>query len=143
MIIPAHKLTMTKTGLGLIAEEPIKKGDTVWKHSSQHELRFPIKLFLAMQKYGYLDGPDIVLDLDESKFWNHSCSPNVINSGNDCIAKRDIKPGEELTWDYGESSVSSFICECGSKDCKGKIESSLPQLVRPWMLQTISEKCQT
>ena len=133
MILPEHRLTMTKTGMGLIAEEPIKKGDTVWKHSCQHEFRLPQKVFLAIKQYGYLDGNDVVVDLDESKFWNHSCNPNVINSGNDCVAVRDIKPGEELTWDYGTSSLQDFDCKCGSRNCIGKVESGLPQLERPWL----------
>lgn len=132
MIISDHKITQTKTGMGLVAASPVKKGDMVWKHDYGHEFRLPMKLYLALSRYGYQDGNDVVVDLDQSKFFNHSCNPNVVNSGDDCIAARDIIPGEELTWDYGVSSLIEFKCECGSKNCRGIIPSALPQLSRPW-----------
>ena len=136
MIIPDHRIKQTRLGMGIIAEQRIKKGGLIWKHSNLHEFRLPLKLFQAMTQYGYLDGNDVVVDLDESKFFNHSCDANMINSGDDCIAVRDIKPGEELTWDYGSTSLQEFVCRCGSDKCRGMIPSimspNIPQLKRPW-----------
>jgi len=56
------------------------------------------------------------------KYVNHSCNANT-RVGNQCdIAIRDIKKGEEITSDYGkEGSFISFKCECGSKNCRGRI----------------------
>ncbi|MXW61364.1 MAG: SET domain-containing protein [Acidimicrobiaceae bacterium] len=36
------------------------------------------------------------------RFLNHSRSPNVFFDGLDLYALRDISPGEELLFDYGE-----------------------------------------
>ena len=36
------------------------------------------------------------------KYLNHSSEPNVYFDGFDLFAKRDIRAGEELTFDYGE-----------------------------------------
>jgi SET domain-containing protein len=61
---------------------------------------------------------------------NHSCNPNCyIDFKNlNLIAKRDIKKGEELSFDYHTSEYDlieqgcSFECHCGSKNCIGKIK---------------------
>lgn len=143
MIIPLHKITQTKTGIGLVVISPIKKGEIVWEHEYGHEFRLPTKLYLALSKYGYQDGNDVVVDLDQSRFFNHSCDANIINDGDNCVAARDIIPGEELTWDYGENSLQGFECRCGSGKCRGIIDSALPQLTRPWGYNTKSEFRQT
>ncbi len=61
---------------------------------------------------------------------NHSCEPNcysrlVAARGKDRIiifAKRDIAPGEELTYDYRfMSKDEQLICCCGSPSCRGSV----------------------
>jgi hypothetical protein len=53
---------------------------------------------------------------------NHSCDGNVgFNEVGDFVAIRDIKPGDELTYDYGlgESNPEfKMECKCGSQDCR-------------------------
>jgi uncharacterized protein len=68
---------------------------------------------------------------NEARFINHSCSPNcetVIERSRVFIdALRDIKPGEELGYDYQltwESSddpaeLALYACHCGAKRCRG------------------------
>ncbi|MDT7044142.1 SET domain-containing protein [Candidatus Nitronereus thalassa] len=53
---------------------------------------------------------------------NHSCSPNtfirIFRNLAEFYALRDIKPGEELTCDYGESHHNGTRrCTCGSQKC--------------------------
>lgn len=68
------------------------------------------------------------------RFINHSCDPNCqrekwMVNGEVCIglfAIRDIKKGEELTFDYNCSQAigtAAEKCECGSADCRGFIGS--------------------
>ncbi len=70
-------------------------------------------------------------DIDGSVLWNigryvnHSCGPNL-----ECLvveervwldALRDIKKGEELTWNYGYGleSFETRQCRCGQAQCSG------------------------
>ena len=57
------------------------------------------------------------------QFLNHSCDSNVfirIAYGRvEFYARRDIRPGEELTCDYGLSyHEGQLACHCGSPTCK-------------------------
>jgi uncharacterized protein len=60
------------------------------------------------------------------RYINHSCSPNTFmrrfRNIMEFYALRDIKSGEELTCDYGESHHSGTRpCSCGSRKCRGAI----------------------
>ncbi|GLJ25256.1 hypothetical protein SUGI_0483490 [Cryptomeria japonica] len=78
------------------------------------------------------------------RFINHSCDPNCrtekwMVNGEVCIglfAIRDIKKGEELTFDYNYVRVfgaAAKKCECSSSECKGFIggDQSTPAIVVP------------
>lgn len=57
-------------------------------------------------------------------FGNHSCDPNLWwADARTLVARRDIELDEELTSDYGTSSVGGFgmTCRCGSPLCRGVI----------------------
>jgi len=60
-----------------------------------------------------------------ARYIAHSCDPNCgIQNQFDIVAKRDIKAGEELKWDYGMSEDSDFLmkCLCGSQAlCRGEV----------------------
>lgn len=70
---------------------------------------------------------------NEARFINHSCDPNCeseIEKGRVYIfALRDIKPGEELHYDYAyersgtetEREEVQYRCRCGTKICRGSI----------------------
>ncbi len=71
---------------------------------------------------GYKDG-------NESKYINHSCTPNcdyeITNDKIFIFALRDIQPGEELTIDYYYDADSELVpCLCSSADCRGFINTS-------------------
>jgi len=57
---------------------------------------------------------------------NHSCSPNCVISGSSILARRDIKRGEELTFDYSTDvdwPGFAMKCRCGSLNCRGTIRA--------------------
>ncbi len=68
---------------------------------------------------------------NDARFINHSCEPNceaVKDKGRIYIeALRDIKPGEELTYDYHLEYAGRYQaewreryeCHCGAPSCKG------------------------
>ena len=75
---------------------------------------------------------NLIVNNDASYFHNHSCDPNcwfsAANSST-MVARRDIKPGEEITFDYGLQESAdfpwfedcAFECRCGTKRCRGRI----------------------
>jgi len=70
-----------------------------------------------------------------ARFLNHSCEPNcvqVVLGGRVFIeARRDIRPGEELTYDYAfvrtgevdEDQTGRYACRCGAARCRGSLLS--------------------
>ena len=64
---------------------------------------------------------------NESRFINHSCTPNceaVIYDEEEIWieAMRTIEPGEELTFNYGfEEPDEVYPCQCNSDNCRGWI----------------------
>ncbi|MCF7834316.1 MAG: SidA/IucD/PvdA family monooxygenase [Candidatus Pacebacteria bacterium] len=76
----------------------------------------------------------IDLHMEPSFFFvkaNHSCNPNcgikLNNSGGySLVAMKEIKKGEEITWDYAMSEWESIAlentnCKCGSSICRGAV----------------------
>jgi SET domain-containing protein len=72
-------------------------------------------------------------------FVNHSCDPNcALYFENDELvlrAIRDIRFGEELSFDYGTimfNEPTEFRCECGSSKCRGLIGNfdTLPEVLQ-------------
>ena len=136
---------------GLIAQEPIKKGERIW-HCTCGEKdisftraqlldiihKFP-KLDYFVRSFSYMIDDDIYAipltyleekNNDECAFFNHSCNSNCGFSedafGDNVVAIRDIEPGEELTYHYGIlESESSLIyglqCKCDSINCSGRL----------------------
>lgn len=63
---------------------------------------------------------------DATAFINHSCEPNLfmrVQSGHMIVfALRDLRKGEELTLDYGDSHHDGKLrCRCGAANCRGWI----------------------
>ncbi len=67
---------------------------------------------------------------------NHSCEPNCgIKDLFKIVAMRDIKNGEEITWDYEMTERNSWWkmkCKCGEKNCRKVIgnHKNMPKKVR-------------
>lgn len=77
-------------------------------------------------------GENIFWDLvDQTRWFNHSCDPNTeVQSKWDnetktlrawWVALRDIKSGEEITYDYGFVADVAEVCACGAESCRGLI----------------------
>lgn len=110
MIIKTSLKEFKGKGIGLVSEEFIKKGQIVWKYNSRIDLIFnkkdvPNKLKEFFHIYACdLGGNKLYLNIDNTRFINHSKNPNIKNMGfkKKNIAVKDIKIGEEITIDYEE-----------------------------------------
>ena len=102
-------------GIGVFADEPIKKGTVVWRFHQvvdwrltkdqiaqlSEACRLQVLRYCYREKFTGLH----VLCGDDARYLNHSWSPNCLDLEDDVgegitVAARDIAPGEELTCDY-------------------------------------------
>lgn len=88
-----------------------------------HEIRQKILSFCVGTPHGFIPPSNLDFNtLSIDWYLNHSCDGNVgINENGDFVARRDIKQGEELTYDYGlaESNPEfKMACKCESKKCR-------------------------
>lgn len=64
---------------------------------------------------------------------NHSCDPSIWFVGLDWVARRPIRQGEAITYDYTTcgNTLEPFACNCGSIECRG-IVGPMDHLA-PWV----------
>ena len=115
-------------GLGLFAEEDIKKGKFIIEYYGpeydiENDNGYGGKYLFAINSKKYIDGAP---RYNTARYVNHSCRPNSetkIQKGKIYIySKKNIKAGEEIAYDYGKEYFNDFIkpigCQCvkcGSK----------------------------
>lgn len=124
---------------GVFATGPINKGEIVCIFVGDIFTRAELeKLPMDLQCRTLQLAPDIYQlaskdpknkeAFDAAEFFNHSCEPSLFLTGNNVlIAAKDIKAGEELTYDYGTSdtkgnpdTLAGWKCNCGAEDCRGE-----------------------
>lgn len=119
----------SSAGLGLFATRPFKKGERIIEYfgrviSKEEEYTSNSKYLFEVNSKKTIDGTQRD---NFARYINHSCKPNCepnIVKGRVWIdALRAIKPGEELTYDYGEEYVNEHIkpfgCRCAK--CAAKV----------------------
>ena len=121
---------------GLCASKNIKSGtkiiEYIGKLISKKETETNPKF--DNEKDIYLFNLNSKYDLDGDYSWNtarlinHSCNPNCEVEGKGLklwiTTIKDIKKGEELSYDYGfgyDVDYKQFPCKCGSQNCVGYI----------------------
>lgn len=125
-----YKVKRSSAGLGLFAEEPIKRGTWIIEYvgkvvTGKKEVEnYPENKYLfETSKTRLIDGSTRA---NTARYINHSCKPNCeveIVSGRVFVKSiKRIERGEELNYDYGEEYVNEYIkpygCRCAS--CKSK-----------------------
>ena len=127
-------------GLGLVPTKDLKKGDLVGEYCgeviNEAEFRRRVQLYQEeVHSYFMALSQDLKIDASRrsgiTRYINHSCEPNCEsqkwNTGGEdriaIIANRDIKAGEELTFDYAARvlSLNDKPCLCGSDECRKKL----------------------
>jgi SET domain-containing protein len=116
-----YAIRRTGTGLGLFALETIPKGKRIIEYTGPL-----IANEIVDQKNGkYFFGVNTKWSIDGSprsniaRYINHSCRPNaeaIISGRRVWIwSTKNIKPGEEITYDYGEEYFEDIIKPIGCK----------------------------
>ena len=110
-------------GKGIFSTRDIHKGETILKVSGK-KISFDGRRVLDLPEAYYLQvGIDEYIHPDEPFIYsNHSCDPNSgIDRNMNLIARRFIKKGEEIFWDYSTSMLErdwTMKCTCGSPFCR-------------------------
>lgn len=116
------KVKRSVAGLGLVSLSPIAKGACVIEYTgkllSKEEEEASNSLYL------FDAGGSVTIDgsprWNTARYINHSCRPNceidIYKRRVYVMAKRAIKPGEELTYDYDKDYFNAYIkpkgCRC-------------------------------
>ena len=134
-------------GNGVFAAAPIRKGERVIEYKGRRRTHEEVENDVggdvdSGHTFLFTLNEDWVIDANfegnDARWINHSCAPNCEavmvedeadpkNSRVFIEAIRAIRPGEELTYDYGITLAERhtprlkkiWACRCGSKDCTG------------------------
>lgn len=120
-------------GSGLFATRPIRAGEIIFIFDDDKP---PVHLYELVewppQKRARFFNFANQIGRDEwcfkqgnIKFMNHCCDPNAWwTSYGTLTARRDIDPGEEVTYDYSTTDITltySMECRCGRANCRGTV----------------------
>jgi len=119
-------------GLGCFARTEISQGrriieyvgERIDKRESMRRCEANNQYIFSLNQEHDLDGD---VDWNPARFINHSCASNcdaeVDSDRIWIIANRDIRPGEEITFNYGFDleDYRDYPCRCGSASCVGYI----------------------
>lgn len=130
-------------GRGAFATRRIQKGDRIAEYTGERitwkeaDRRYDDAAMARHHTFLFALTRRTVLDAaqggNDSRFINHSCAPNceaIIEDGHIYIdAMRDIRPGDELSYDYAferdadttEEDEKLYACRCGAPTCRGSI----------------------
>jgi SET domain-containing protein len=116
----------SEIGLGLFAKADIPKGTRIIQYTGERIRKDDVEkhkgryLFTLNHKWT-IDGKSRT---NLARYANHSCRPNAETFTTIkaiwIIAKRKIKAGEEITYNYGKDYFNQFIKPAGCKCVKCK-----------------------
>jgi SET domain-containing protein len=144
-------------GQGVFANKTFVKGETVLEIDDSDPVLDRGKLTpeqgILIDVFVGIDGKEKVIWMKSpERFINHSCDPNTfvrtdMKSGvRRTLALKDIRKGDELTWDYALNIWEEWIvpvpCNCGAENCLGSIRGNfftLPREVQQRYLPLLDE----
>lgn len=143
-------------GLGLFAARDFMEGEHILHVDltglgkfSLEEIPLLVKENPELKKIlnhcDYVGHGKYVIDRSPASYMNHSCDPNCYVKCRtiairDVYALRDIKKGEELTFDVTATSTDQFDgkefwkleCKCGSENCRGIVHGDFFKMPKSW-----------
>ncbi len=115
----------SKTGLGLFAASEIPKGACIIEYvgvelNKEQEDKSRSKYLFEITARKTIDGAP---RWNTARYINHSCKPNcepnIYKRRVFIHAKRRIKPGEELAYNYGKNYFNEYLKDvCACPKCK-------------------------
>lgn len=146
-------------GKGVFALRNLKKGETITQIEGKViETEEPSRLSKCFQDHCFPLGKKgkkylYVSPQSPWKYINHSCEPNTgIKNDSEFVAIRDIKRGEEISFDYSTNNFDfdmtgwTMKCHCGSKKCRkiistfNKLDKKSQRKLKEYLLTAVREK---
>ena len=135
--IPSNKpyrVGRSRTGLGLFATKPIKKGSKIIRYfgrildsKKKEEDAIENKYLFELNNRWTIDGS---VRKNTARYINHACKPNAESDVRPRKRKvviraiKDIEPGEEINYDYGTDYFKAYLkpigCKCDACEKKRK-----------------------
>ena len=135
--IPSNKpyrVGRSRTGLGLFATKPIKKGTKIIRYfgplldsKKKEEDAIENKYLFELTNRWTIDGS---VRKNIARYINHACKPNAESDVRPRKRKvfiraiKDIEPGEEINYDYGIDYFKAYLkpigCKCDACEKKRK-----------------------
>ncbi|VIO76959.1 SET domain-containing protein [Bradyrhizobium ivorense] len=129
-----YRVGRSRTGLGLFATKPIKKGDKIIRYfgpildsKKKDEDEIENKYLFELTNRWTIDGS---IRENIARYINHSCRPNAESDVRPRKRKvfiraiRNIEPGDEINYDYGTDYFKAYLkpigCKCDSCERKRK-----------------------
>jgi SET domain-containing protein len=116
------RVARSRAGLGLFATAPIRKGAFILRYigrrvSNDEADDIDNRYLFELNSFWSIDGAS---RRNLARYINHSCRPNAevyfVGHVIKIRARRNIKPGEEIAYDYGRDHFDAFIrpkrCRC-------------------------------
>ena len=129
-----YRVGRSKTGLGLFATKPIKKGAKIVRYfgpmldcNKKKDDAVENKYLFQISKRWTVDGS---VRKNIARYINHACKPNAESDVS--VRKRkiiiraikNIEPGEEINYDYGTDYFKEYLkpigCKCDACEKKRK-----------------------
>src|SRR3977135_2282126 len=129
-----YRVRRSRTGLGLFATKPIKKGAKIVRYfgplldcrKKKHDA-IENKYLFELSNRWTIDGS---VRKNIARYINHACKPNAesdVNARKRRVvirAIRKIEPGEEINYDYGTDYFKAYLkpigCKCDACEKKRK-----------------------
>jgi SET domain-containing protein len=124
------KVRRSPTGLGMFAGETISKGSCIIEYvgrelSEKETETSKSKYLFEVTKKKTIDGKPRI---NPAGYINHSCRENaeaIIHKQRVFIFSiKNIKPGEEITYDYGKEYIKEHCTPCRCAKCMPEIHAS-------------------
>ena len=120
-----YRIGRSKTGLGLFATKPIKKGEKIIRYfgpildsKKEDEDAIENKYLFELTNRWTIDGS---VRENVARYINHSCKPNAESDVKPRKRKvfiraiKNIEPGEEISYDYGTDYFKAYLKPIGCK----------------------------
>jgi len=131
-----YRVGRSRTGLGLFATKPIKKGSPIIHYTGplldcrkKEDDAVDNKYLFEINNRWTIDGS---VRKNIARYINHACKPNaepdVMPRKRKVLirATKNIQPGEEINYDYGTNYFKAYLtplgCKCTSCEMKRKKE---------------------
>jgi uncharacterized protein len=129
-----YRVGRSKTGLGLFATKPIKKGTKIIRYfgplldsRKKDDDAIENKYLFELNNRWTIDGS---IRANVARYINHACRPNAESDVKPRKRKvfiraiKNIEPGEEINYDYGTDYFKAYLkpigCKCASCERKRK-----------------------